>query len=193
MGDFNIDLMACDTDHDSINFMSCFFRHGYFPLINRPTRLASGTLLDHIFTNSTHACLGDGHFFSAIVLTDLSDHFPIIHAFDTTLEKANQPDSTFKFQLVNERTISALKTKLRQIDWSDLLSIEDVNSFYESFHDRLSRVYFKCIPVIQKKTKANHKPWITASLLKKRIISMPSQLNTHVNSHVKDTEPTKTG
>ena len=165
MGDFNIDLMVCDNDADSINYSNCFNRYCFYPLVNRPTRLASATLLDHIFTNSCQF-LGDGHFFSAIVLIDLSDHLPIIHAWNTSPMPEKETHSTFKYQLINERSISALKEKLREIDWSDLLLIEDVNVFYERFHNRLSQVYFKHIPVIQKKNKAQHKPWITASLRK---------------------------
>ena len=165
MGDFNIDLMVCDTDSDSIDYINALSRHSFFPLINRPTRLASRTLLDHIFTNS-RVCLGGGRFFSGIALTDLSDHFPIVHRCESFHAGPEHQNSTFKFQLINERTISAFKTKLSQIDWSDLLSIDDVNEFYEQFSERLQNTYTECIPTIVKQCKANHKPWITTSLQK---------------------------
>ena len=165
MGDINIDLMVCDSDVDSMNYYNAFSRHAFFPLINRPTRLISGTLLDHIFTNS-RACLGGGHFFSGIALIDLSDHFPVIHACQNSSTVSSPSNSTFQFQLINDHTISALKNKLRDVDWADLLTIDDVNIFYDRFSDRLSRCYTSCIPVIEKRCNANHKPWITASLCK---------------------------
>ena len=52
LGDMNIDLMKTDSDAQSADYLNTFYRHCYFPLINRPTRLSSGTLIDHIFTNS---------------------------------------------------------------------------------------------------------------------------------------------
>lgn len=165
MGDINIDLMVCDSDPDSINYINAFSRHAFYPLISRPTRLASGTLLDHIFTNS-YACFSKGRFFSGVALTDLSDHFPVIHVYQTSCTAPSPSNSIIRFQLISERTISALRNKLGEIDWTDLLTINDVNSFYDRFLDRLSRAYNECIPVIEKRYKTNHKPWITHCISK---------------------------
>ena len=164
MGDLNIDLMTCDTVPDSLDYLNSFHRNSFYPLINRPTRLASNILLDHIFTNS-HFCLRGGHFSCGVILHDLSDHCPIFHFSDLTLANCNEQVHQFSFQLINERTIFALKAKLAAIDWNELLSIADVNECYNKFLELLSDAYFASIPVITKVRKNSRKPWISNSLL----------------------------
>eukprot|EP00914_Ancora_sagittata_P024530 GHVO01049025.1.p2 GENE.GHVO01049025.1~~GHVO01049025.1.p2 ORF type:complete len:119 (+),score=2.33 GHVO01049025.1:133-489(+) len=112
MGDFNIDLMVCDSDNISLNYLNCFHRHAYFPLVNRPTRLVSNTLLDHIFTNSYQSLLGD-NYSSGVILHDLSDHCPIFHLCDSPLFAQVQSNKQIKFQLINERTILKGKRNFR--------------------------------------------------------------------------------
>ena len=163
MGDFNIDLMVCDSDNMSLNYLNCFHRHAFFPLVNRPTRLVSRTLLDHIFTNSP-ICLHGDNYSSGIILHDLSDHSPIFHLSDLPLITQEQPNKLIKFQLINERTISALRVKINSIDWRELLGTDDVNTCYTKFSELISQAYFECIPIRTKNLKPRHKPWITASL-----------------------------
>ena len=71
MGDFNINLMNCDSDgrvKDFVDFLTSF---GLFPLITKPTRISSSasTLIDNIFTN----CIQDD-FDCGIFCSDFSDH-----------------------------------------------------------------------------------------------------------------------
>ena len=58
------------------------FRYNMIPLTNKPTRVTrhSANAIDHILTNSV---TGHNKFKSAIVKTDLSDHFPIVFAIET--------------------------------------------------------------------------------------------------------------
>ena len=164
MGDFNIDLMVCDSDSISLNFLNCLHRQSFYPLINRPTRLISGTLIDQIFTNSIH-CLSGGHFSSGIILHDLSDHCPIFHLADSFSAVHEEPNHEITFQLINEQTISALKTKLGSLDWNEVLILNDPNQCYNRFHEIFSAAYFDCIPLIKKKLKPKSKPWLTAALI----------------------------
>ena len=71
-GDFNLDLLKHDSNtyvHDYINLM---YTYSYLPIINRPTRVSSGTatLIDHIWSNDL-----ESDFKSGILRTDISDHF----------------------------------------------------------------------------------------------------------------------
>jgi hypothetical protein len=52
MGDFNVDLIKSGTHGPSGEFLGGFTSGGFYPLVSLPTRLASGTLIDNIFTNN---------------------------------------------------------------------------------------------------------------------------------------------
>ena len=55
-----------------------FYSYGFMPLINRPTRIAhtSASIIDNILTNNHTDIANSQH---GILLTDVSDHFPIFH------------------------------------------------------------------------------------------------------------------
>ncbi len=71
-GDFNFDLLKHDSDSRINDFLSNFFEHNMFLLVDRPTRITphSATLLDNIFTNVFANKIKSG-------ISDVSDHFPI--------------------------------------------------------------------------------------------------------------------
>lgn len=74
-GDFNFDLFAFNTNFDTECFFSTFCSHGFYPIISKATRISptSSSLLDNIFCNDLRLIKGSG-----IILTDLSDHYPVI-------------------------------------------------------------------------------------------------------------------
>ena len=74
MGDFNVDLLKCNEDTFSQDFFDSLLSHSFIPLITRPTRLSSHlcTLNDNIFSNV------DKETKSGIILSDISDHCPIL-------------------------------------------------------------------------------------------------------------------
>ena len=49
MGDFNIDLLKCDSNNDSNSFYNILSSNFFTPYVLQPTRLHSKTLIDHIF------------------------------------------------------------------------------------------------------------------------------------------------
>ena len=53
-GDYNINLLNCDTHLETDQFLNNAFLHYYFRVLTRPTRycLSTSTLIDNIFTNS---------------------------------------------------------------------------------------------------------------------------------------------
>ena len=54
------------------------YRYNMIPTINKPTRIEknSATAIDHIIAN----CIADCQFKTAILKTDVTDHFPIAMA-----------------------------------------------------------------------------------------------------------------
>ena len=78
------------------DFLNPIFCYNMIPLTNKPTRVTrhSGNAIDHIITNRV---TGDDDFKSAIIKTDLSDHFHIVFACKTN-ETTQRPvvKSTYK-------------------------------------------------------------------------------------------------
>ena len=95
-GDFNINFLDFDTNINVQDFLNLMFRYNKIPLTNKPTRVTrhSTSTIDHIITNSV---TGHNDFKSAIIKTDLSDHFPIVLAIKTN-ETMQRPvvKSTYK-------------------------------------------------------------------------------------------------
>ena len=52
-GDFNINLLNCDTNIECKNFVDLMFSYGMNPFINKPTRVnkSGATLIDNIWCN----------------------------------------------------------------------------------------------------------------------------------------------
>ena len=59
MGDFNIDLLNCDTHSPTKDFVNSFLSNQSLPCISLPTRISdcSLTIIDNIFTNIVDAQL----------------------------------------------------------------------------------------------------------------------------------------
>ena len=95
------------------------FRYNVIPLTNKPTRVTrhSANGIDHIITNSV---TGHNDFKSAIIKTDLSDHFPIVFAIKTN-EATQIPvvKSTYK-RSYYEKNIDKFKNILHNRNWDDI-------------------------------------------------------------------------
>ena len=107
-GDFNINFLDFETTENVQDFLNLMFRYNMIPLTNKPTRVTkhSANAIDHIITNSV---IGHNDFKSAIIKTDLSDHFPIVFTIKTN-ETTQRPvvKSTYKRSYC-EKNIDNLK------------------------------------------------------------------------------------
>ena len=71
MGDFNINILNCDSDKDTSDFIGTMSASLLYPTINTPTRITatSKTLTDNIFYNDFTKRISAGN-----ILTSISDH-----------------------------------------------------------------------------------------------------------------------
>ena len=63
-GDFNLDILKCNSNNDAQNFLTLCHSHSILLVISEPTRIAtlSATLIDHIYTAvPTHITSGIVH------------------------------------------------------------------------------------------------------------------------------------
>ena len=79
MGDYNIDLLNIESHGPTSDYNDTMYSNGFIPLITRPTRItnSSATLIDNIFTNQLSSQFGES--FQGILLTDISDHYPVFY------------------------------------------------------------------------------------------------------------------
>ena len=168
LGDFNIDLIKCSTDHKTSEFFNLISSHDLLPYITLPTRITarSRTLIDNIFSNSTSTKIISGNLTATV-----SDHLPqfFIH-----------PDFNNRFvprkHNIYRRNTSRYDKKLlhddfQRIDWDNIINNDTLNtndsfdSFYKSFNSLLDKhIPLKRISI--KNFKRKFKPWITNGILK---------------------------
>ncbi|ESN92709.1 hypothetical protein HELRODRAFT_164805 [Helobdella robusta] len=73
IGDFNLDLNKLNSDNVVADFSNLLSSYNFLPLITSSTRISTSScsLINNIFTNNLTSHL------SGIILSDISDHFPI--------------------------------------------------------------------------------------------------------------------
>ena len=163
MGDFNIDLIKYISQNASQEFVETLLSASFLPLISKPTRVAnqSATLIDNIFCNILP--LPE----SGIVLSDISDHYPIFAQIPiklTTKQKFFQ-----KRRKITPENLTTLQKSLAETDWSFLYNTTDINQSYEYFITTINSEIDNHIPLCNIKNKYKRTPrlpWITKSVLR---------------------------
>ena len=142
------------------------------PLINRPTRISktSATLIDNIFTNNHSDLVNSCH---GILITDISDHFPIFH-INKSISNVDQDFDIVK-RSFSDQNKQAFKEELASIDWTPIYNIQDAQGAFSIFHQRRCALFNKHFPKRKVKIRYNHyKPWLSDSL--KRSIKQKNRL-----------------
>ena len=76
LGDMNINIHNQETHTKTGQFVDIMFSNSILPVITRPTRVTATSAIDHIFTNDVdNLC----HYVQGILVTDISDHYPVFH------------------------------------------------------------------------------------------------------------------
>ena len=162
MGDYNINLLNYESHDQTATFIDMLYSYAFVPLINRPTRVtsSSATLIDDIFTNNHNALVKS---YQGIMVTDLSDHFPIFHINDSfTLDVTDVFIVKRSFSPQNKQ---AFLNDLEIADWNSIHSSEDTQVAFGQFHQMLLRAFNKNFPKRKVKIKYyNRKPWLSDGL-----------------------------
>lgn len=158
LGDININLLDTASPNYA-NYSSTFHSYGYECLIALPTRCPTsndGTLIDHVLSN----LLEQPH--AEIVLTDITDHYPIVLRFQNHLSLKNT--TYYRFVLNKQMLID----NISKADWSEVTSCSDPQKAFSQFLAMLSS-HFNSHTLKQKckkKIASPQNPWLTDDLLK---------------------------
>ena len=145
--------------------------------IHKPTRLTkkTATAIDGIITNS----FVENTFKTAIIKSDVSDHFPIcIFIPSTNLFTKNDVIYQYK-RTINDKKIEAFLQNLYQYDWDTIKTHQDANEAYNNFISTFCTIYDTFFPMnkMKIKTKDLESPWITKgikNLLKRNNVCIQS-------------------
>ena len=162
MADFNINLLNIHSNGAIQSFFDFMSTESFLPLITKPTRLrdTSATLIDNIFTNVLP------HPNSAIIISDISDHFPIFACFQLQRPISSIYRQTRHFTPDN---IASLRSSLSQTDWSRIHNSHNADEAFGIFNDTLISLLNEKIPL--NKIKINNKktprsPWLTKGIIR---------------------------
>ena len=165
---FNIDLLNFNAHKETEDFINTLGTYSFHPHILKPTRITShsATLIDNIFFNSLEHQTSSGN-----ILCDITDHLPnflIINKFSTLPKNFKMYKRDYsKFNK------EALISELNNINWNDVLYVENysnnVNSLFESFHSYITKCIDKYVPLrklTRKEIRSLTKPWIIPGIIK---------------------------
>ena len=104
--------------------------------------------------------------FRDILVSDISDHFPVYCISDSDLVCTN-PDIRYSKRVINEKCILEFINLLHSKQWSYDFD-GDVNKNYNRFLSEFTSVYDICFPIKCTYSKSNRsdKPWFTNELRK---------------------------
>lgn len=184
MGDFNIDILKFQSHSKTGEFVDNSFSNGFIQLITKPTRVINGsaTLIDHLYTNSKQ-----NSFASGIILSRISDHFPICH-FNTGTKTKKSPKFIYTRNF-SEDNINNFKASLSNLSWENVLNKSEVQHSFDEFSEIFNTLFQTFFPVLKTKFNKNiHKiePFMTKGLLVSRCqklklsslsIKQPTELN----------------
>ena len=143
IGDYNISLMNIESHGPSQEFAEMTYSYPMYPCITKPTRVTtkSASLIDNIFCNN----MPGSSLFTGILYTDISDPFPIFY-INKSSANTNCPTCSKKrmYSVENQEKFASL---LRERNWSDVLSSEELQSTYSLFSQGYIDMYNDCFPL----------------------------------------------
>ena len=89
LSDFNLNMLNFETHGLTNDYINSLVSKSFLPVINLPTRIKqqSATLIDHIWTNKICSS-----YYSGILISSLSDHFPVFYFEEGRHQKIDLPD-----------------------------------------------------------------------------------------------------
>ena len=154
-GDFNMHVLDIEYNGKFKSFFDLMYQHNLIPTINKPTRVGknSATAIDHIITDYVLTC----SFKTAILKTDLKDHFPIVIDLknDGLSKQHSKTKHKYKYSY-NEENIKDFNHRLLSIDWDKIKNCDDPNEAYKRFFDIFKSIYDKYFPQVFVRLKIKH-------------------------------------
>ena len=128
LSDFNVNMLNFESHNLTNDYINLLISKSFLPVITLPTRIKqqSATLIDHIWTNKVTTSYRSG-----IILSSLSDHFPVVYFEEGKQQKIQLPDNIKR--KIDSNTIPAFCNLLKSTSWSDVTSEQDPKIAFTNF------------------------------------------------------------
>ena len=128
MGDFNVNILNCENDKDTSEFIDLMYASLFYPTINIPTRITSTskTLIDNLFYNCFTKDVMSGN-----ITTSISDHLTLI----TNKNSNKVTKKQIQIRTFNKQNKERLTADLDKVKWDEFLepNKNDINTSFELF------------------------------------------------------------
>ena len=168
LGDFNIDLLKCDSNKNVSDFLDIIYSTNLVPNIDSPTRLTSWsqTLIDNICSSTINDDCIAGSLISLI--SDTHAQFLIIPNY--TITQSSKKD-LYKRNFNSKNFSSKFITDLEKVNWDNILNVSkgNVDKSFQNFSNKITDILDKHVPITKlslKEMKNSNKPWLTKGILK---------------------------
>ena len=163
--DQNLDYLKYDKHSNTEKLLNLNLSIGLLPTITKPTRItySSATLIDNIYVKSKYVSKTK----SAILTTDISDHFPCLLFIENDIRKNKEP-LQFEQRKLTKEVIENIKADLQLLDW-DLLNDKDINDGYDFLVSSINKSLDQFAPLKKVTIPAKYvinEPWMTKGLIK---------------------------
>jgi hypothetical protein len=123
--------------------------------VSLPTRLASGTLIDNIFTNNLEDKIEAG-----LVTVEVSDHLPIFAMVGGSGGRGQDEELRCnQRRKVTEERMADFTLVLESWDWR-VLGVMGVEDNVARFRNKFRDIYNEVFPLTEDKRKRKEKPWL---------------------------------
>ena len=167
MGDFNINLLNCDSHRHTSSFFDKMITHNLLPHIIQPTRFngTTHTLIDNIFYNN-----GSSDCISGNLIPHITDHLPNF----LLVPHSEQKDKILVGKMKRDFSrfdINEFREDLSNINFDHvLMNMKNADQMYTFFHTGLNLLFDMHAPItsLSKQQRRRQKnPWITQNILNK--------------------------
>ena len=165
--DQNFDYLKVGSNKNTSDLLNIFFQAGVLPTIKRPTRIThtSSTIIDNIYMR----CHGYDNIDSRIIVSSISDHFPIISCMGRAKPSCDKTPLVFTYRPTNTTKINNLSNALNTTNWDNLFLNKGVSESYDCFIVMFNKLLDENIPM--KKSSIPQKSiiresWMTPGLIK---------------------------
>ena len=155
LGDFNIDLLKCDSNKNVSDFLDIIYSTNLVPNITSPTRLTSRsqTLIDNIFSSIINDDCIAGNLISPI-----SDHhaqFLIIPNYTIT-QNSKKDLCKWNFKHFSSKKIV---TDLQKLNLDNFLNISEgnVDKSFQNVSNKTTDLLDKHVPIIELWSEGNER------------------------------------
>ncbi len=128
--DQNMDYMQIGSNAHITELFDMYLTQGIVPTATRPTRIThtSATLIDNIYVK----CPRYENINSRIIVSDISDHFPVLTCMGKKSIKKQRQPLIFKQRRTGNEQIQLIENQMMTMPWHDLFHDKKVTECYDT-------------------------------------------------------------